>query len=218
MGNSTAGNSGLPAQAAAAAVASETGPGGCKYLKPKAENPRTDAAIKGGAVGAIIGGILGSSTANSHRTQAAVNGALAGAFVGALAGSQIAISEQADGSVKLNIPGKVLFATGSSDLSPSFAGTLEKVGDTLRQYCGVNARIVGHTDNVGKPDSNKVLSLRRATSVQSSLASYLSQRGITDRRLEVFGMGADAPVDDNSTEMGRAANRRVEIVIVPPAG
>lgn len=211
---SSTGGTGKPAPVA-------SGPGGCKPLNPPPaeEGPSaTQGALLGGALGALAGGAIGSQM-SKRSSVGARNGALLGALAGALAGSQYAkqmqVTEQADGSVKLNIPGKILFGFDSSELSPEFRSTLDSVGGTVAQYCGLNARIVGHTDNVGKVDYNRQLSLRRASAVQSYLNSYLLSRGVNDRLLAVEGQGPDAPVAANTTEDGRAQNRRVEILIIP---
>jgi outer membrane protein OmpA-like peptidoglycan-associated protein len=70
-------------------------------------------------------------------------------------------------------------------------------------------RIEGHTDNVGKPAANKVLSKARAESVKT----WLVKHGIDKARMKTEGFGQDKPIDDNSTEAGRKNNRRVEFHI-----
>ena len=66
----------------------------------------------------------------------------------------------------------------------------------------------GHTDNVGSPASNKTLSEARAKSVVSAIVS----QGVAADRLSPVGFGQDKPIADNSTDEGRAKNRRVELV------
>lgn len=68
--------------------------------------------------------------------------------------------------------------------------------------------VEGHTDNVGTPASNKTLSEARAKSVVTAIVS----QGISADRLTPVGFGQDKPVADNTTEEGRAKNRRVELV------
>ena len=70
--------------------------------------------------------------------------------------------------------------------------------------------IEGHTDSRGSAKLNKKLSLARATSV----LNYFIMQGIDGARFEVRGMGSDYPVADNSTEYGRAQNRRVKIMML----
>jgi outer membrane protein OmpA-like peptidoglycan-associated protein len=67
--------------------------------------------------------------------------------------------------------------------------------------------VEGHTDNVGKPASNLILSQKRADAVKN----YLVQKGLEANRLDAKGFGQENPVDDNNTPGGRAANRRVEL-------
>jgi outer membrane protein OmpA-like peptidoglycan-associated protein len=166
--------------------------------------------------GGVLGGVIGSSVSKNSRVGAR-NGILLGALTGALVGSQynkmIGMTEQDDGSVKLNIPGSVMFRSGSAEISPAFAGTLDSVANTIREYCGVTGTVVGHTDSTGTPDGNRKLSLERARSV----SSYLMARGVDGARLQQFGRGQDEPIASNNTDQGRAQNRRVEIFVRPPA-
>jgi OOP family OmpA-OmpF porin len=69
--------------------------------------------------------------------------------------------------------------------------------------------ITGYTDNVGTADYNMKLSLRRAEAVRD----YVISLGIDPNKLEVKGEGMSNPMADNSTEEGRAKNRRVEVEI-----
>ena len=71
----------------------------------------------------------------------------------------------------------------------------------------LTATIYGHTDSVGNPKSNKVLSQRRAESVKR----FLSSLGVDPNRLEAVGMGDTDPRADNRTLEGRLINRRVEV-------
>ncbi|MCW8336388.1 OmpA family protein, partial [Vibrio paucivorans] len=78
----------------------------------------------------------------------------------------------------------------------------------LRMQEDVNCRVVltGHTDSLGNDDINQRYSEKRATFVES----YLIEGGISPSRISTNGAGARVPVADNATEVGRAANRRVE--------
>jgi outer membrane protein OmpA-like peptidoglycan-associated protein len=202
---------------AVTAAANNAGPAaaqpGCKKL---GGNTNTENAGIGAAAGAVLGGILGSSVANTSSVGAR-NGALLGALGGAIAGSQynklIGMSEQPDGSVKLNIPGAVMFRTGSAEVSPEFAATLASVGNTVREYCGLTATIVGHTDNVGSADLNQRLSNERANAV----VNYLARQGVRNDRLRAEGRGMNEPIASNASEGGRAQNRRVEVYVRPGA-
>jgi len=100
------------------------------------------------------------------------------------------------------------FETNSWQIRPSDAATLDEVAAALKQTPGMKVSIEGHTDNVGTPESNRVLSERRAQSVLDALV----QRGVDRARLSAAGFGQERPVADNRTEEGRAKNRRVELV------
>lgn len=186
---------------------------GCKRL---GANSNAENATIGAAAGAVLGGIVGSKNAKTPSVGAR-NGALAGALGGALAGSQynklIGVSEQPDGSVKLNIPGAVMFRSGSAEISPEFGSTLASVGGTVREYCGLTATVVGHTDNVGGPELNQRLSSDRAISV----VNYLVRQGVRSDRLHAEGHGMNEPIASNASEPGRAQNRRVEVYVRPSA-
>jgi len=87
---------------------------------------------------------------------------------------------------------------------------VELVNDIKNQRIAVKSiDISGHTDSVGTHQSNQILSINRANSV----ASYLASRGISSRMMRTFGMGETQPIASNKTEYGKAQNRRVEIMI-----
>lgn len=196
-----------------APVAATTGPGGCKPLNGGTSTDPTTATVVGGVVGAVAGGAIGGSMSNK-RSVGTRNGLLLGAIAGALAGNAYAkATQEADGTVKLNVPGSVLFPSGSSTLGPDFKSTLDSVASTIKEYCGVTARVVGHTDNVGAYASNVTLSQRRAQSV----TDYLSQQGVEYGRLTSEGVADTQPIASNGDSAGRQQNRRVEIFIRPPA-
>ncbi len=102
------------------------------------------------------------------------------------------------------------FATGSTAIQGS-ERDLETIYNLLVQAEEAKLKIVGHTDNVGNPDSNLVLSRGRANSV----VEYLTSRGISKERFQlVDGKGDTQPIGDNSTVSGKAKNRRVEITLL----
>lgn len=109
--------------------------------------------------------------------------------------------------IKLNE--KVFFKTAKADILPQSFGLLDDVVAILKDKPSINIRIEGHTDSRGNNKYNKKLSDARASSVRL----YLIERGIDPARIESIGYGEERPIDDNSTEAGRATNRRVEIHI-----
>jgi outer membrane protein OmpA-like peptidoglycan-associated protein len=88
---------------------------------------------------------------------------------------------------------------------------LDDIAGLLRAHPGiVVVRVEGHTDDRGDGDANRELSQRRAEAV----VDYLVQHGISESRLQALGLGETRPIQPNSTDRGRAANRRVDFVIV----
>jgi outer membrane protein OmpA-like peptidoglycan-associated protein len=105
--------------------------------------------------------------------------------------------------------GDLLFATGKSDLTGAAAPNLDKLSGFLAEYPDRTVLIEGHTDSVGREESNYFLSQRRADSVKS----YLVNRGVQANRLTTAGLGQGSPVASNETATGRQQNRRVEVII-----
>ncbi len=111
---------------------------------------------------------------------------------------------------RIELKQTVYFATGKDRiLSKSFA-LLNEVALALRDNATLNLRIEGHTDSQGGTKPNLILSRKRAESVRR----YLIDQAISPDRLTAVGHGEDKPLEDNRTEEGRSANRRVEFHIV----
>jgi outer membrane protein OmpA-like peptidoglycan-associated protein len=105
----------------------------------------------------------------------------------------------------------VNFATASANISGSSTSELEKIYNLLIQAENTKLVVVGHTDNVGKPESNLALSKYRAQAV----VDYLKNKGIPENRFQmVDGKGQNDPVADNNTATGKAQNRRVVITLL----
>lgn len=102
---------------------------------------------------------------------------------------------------------RLLFATDSATLSPQSTEQLTNVAAILKAYPNVHMTIGGYTDNTGDPAHNLKLSQDRADSV----VAQLSAMGIAPERLTAKGYGDEHPVGDNSTEEGRALNRRISM-------
>ncbi|MEO0492662.1 MAG: OmpA family protein [Actinomycetota bacterium] len=101
----------------------------------------------------------------------------------------------------------VVFTTGSDVLDAGATTTLDKVVDAMTRHPLPVVEVVGHTDSTGDPDANRALSGARAQAV----VDYLISQGIDAARLQSRGAGADEPIADNTTDDGRAQNRRVEL-------
>jgi SH3 domain-containing YSC84-like protein 1 len=102
----------------------------------------------------------------------------------------------------------VHFATGKTDITPASVGALTAVVATLKEHADWKIRVEGFTDNVGSPAANLKLSGERADAVMD----WLANNGIDRGRLSAKGYGESHPVAKNSTDEGRAKNRRVELV------
>lgn len=191
---------------------------------PNDPNRTRTGALIGAGVGAVAG-LLSGSDATERRQRALVGagvGGLAGAGIGAyqdrqeaelrrqMAGTGVDVVRQGD-NITLNMPGNVTFGFDQSNIQPQFYPVLNNVAGTLQQYNQTIIEIAGHTDSVGSDSYNQQLSQRRADAV----AAYLGSRGIVRDRMITVGAGETRPIADNSTEAGRAQNRRVEITLVP---
>jgi len=84
---------------------------------------------------------------------------------------------------------------------------IEVLADFMKQYDQTSTTVEGHTDAIGTDAYNQRLSSRRAEAVRDVL---VDRYGIEANRLEAIGYGESRPIADNSTELGRAINRRVE--------
>ncbi|MBN2565888.1 MAG: OmpA family protein [Candidatus Eisenbacteria bacterium] len=113
----------------------------------------------------------------------------------------------ADGRVALH---GILFDTDRATLKPESDEQLQHVLTLLRDYPDLKLEVQGHTDDQGADDYNLTLSQRRAETV----VSYIGLFGVDTERLTPNGHGEANPVAPNTTEEGRAQNRRVELVKV----
>lgn len=105
----------------------------------------------------------------------------------------------------------VLFPSGSDRFLTESFDELQRLRDWLTENDRIRIKIEGHTDNIGTAEENLILSERRALAVKQ----WLIDQGIASARLETTGFGAERPVADNATNLGRKLNRRTEIVILP---
>lgn len=183
---------------------------------------RTAIGGVGGAVlGGLLGGVIGGKTG---RIIGAGVGGVAGGVVGykmdqqikelkeQTAGSGVDVTEVDGGNaILVNLPDGVTFDVNSYVIKPAFRDTLDTVANSLQTYPDSLIDVYGHTDSTGSDSYNQTLSERRAQAV----ANYLGSRGVSNARIRWQGFGETAPIADNTTEQGRALNRRVEIKIIP---
>ncbi|GAB3778297.1 OmpA family protein [Spirosoma horti] len=120
------------------------------------------------------------------------------------------------GVVYVSISDKLLFKSGSYDITPKAEVVLGKVAKVVNDHKDLDILVEGHTDAVpistAAIKDNWDLSALRATSVVRTLQSKFA---VAPERLTAGGRSEFAPKDDNSTAMGRQQNRRTEIIITP---
>jgi outer membrane protein OmpA-like peptidoglycan-associated protein len=116
--------------------------------------------------------------------------------------------------VTIALDSAVLFDTGKAVLKPQARQTLHEAADRVKKFADASVMVSGHTDNVGNDTSNQALSDKRAAAVKDY---FVSQESVPAAGLAVKGYGKSQPVADNTTEEGRARNRRVDVVITPKA-
>lgn len=180
---------------------------------------------KGAGIGAAAGGVLGAiigKKAGNTAVGAIIGGAVggtAGAFIGKRMDKQAAEIQNAIPNAEVIREGEgiivkfdsgILFDFDSSNLKAAAKENVKTLANSLNQYPGTDIKIIGHTDNKGTESYNMSLSERRAAAVKA----YAITQGVPSSRLVTIGKGFSEPIADNSTDAGRAANRRVEIVIV----
>jgi outer membrane protein OmpA-like peptidoglycan-associated protein len=181
----------------------------------------------GAGVGAAAGAVLSKATGGKAGTGAVVGGAL-GAVAGniwskrqeerrvameqATRGTGVEVSRTEDNQLKVNIPSDISFDTNSAAIKPQLRSVLDPFANSLKGDPNARIAIIGHTDSTGSEAVNNPLSVHRAESVRD----YLADRGVAPSRIEVAGRGEREPVADNSSEAGRAKNRRVEIYLREP--
>jgi outer membrane protein OmpA-like peptidoglycan-associated protein len=103
----------------------------------------------------------------------------------------------------------VLFDFNKYTLKPEAREKLAKVSGILLAYPDLKLQVEGHTDNIGSDEYNQKLSEERADGVRD----YLVSQSVVDANVTARGLGKNDPIADNSTNQGRAKNRRVELVV-----
>ena len=191
---------------------------GCDTMTPEQRGATTGAMI-----GAVAGQVVGGNTRNT-----AIGAALGGLggyvwsrqmedkkreMERATAGTGTVVTQTADNQLKLSIPNDISFATGRHDIQPRLMPILDQFAQGLNQQPSMEVRIVGHTDNTGSDAINNPLSVNRAQSARD----YLVSRGVVASRISIDGRGSREPIADNSTEAGRARNRRIDIFLAERA-
>jgi outer membrane protein OmpA-like peptidoglycan-associated protein len=202
---------------------------GCETAK-KTNKTQRGAAV-GAAGGAVIGGIIGNNVGNKNNT---VLGAILGGVIGGVAGGVIGnkMDRQAE-KIKNEIPGAevqrvgegivvtfseknpdgskmgVYFDFDKSDITSNSKLALNKLVGIFNEYPETNILVEGHTDDKGANDYNLALSERRAKAV----GNYLKVQNIASSRLTINWYGETQPRVENTDDVSRAENRRVEFAI-----
>lgn len=197
----------------------------CTTVNPYTNEQQTSKVVKGAGIGAAAGAVVGLLTKGDKLQNALIGagvGAVAGGGVGyymdvqeaklrqKLGGTGVSVTRMGD-NITLNMPSSITFALNSADLNAQFYNALDGVGMVLKEYDKTIVEVAGHTDSSGSDQYNQALSERRAQAV----GSYLGSHGVAGKRLITVGAGESRPVASNDSEQGRAANRRVELTIVP---
>ncbi len=115
-------------------------------------------------------------------------------------------------TINQSITNKTLYTSfNSRNFKPD--NTLQTYTSELKNYLNKHpnktVRIIGHTDNIGDENNNKILAYDRATNV----LNYFVQNGISKNKLKCFSKGETKPVATNATQKGRALNRSIEIKV-----
>jgi chemotaxis protein MotB len=120
-----------------------------------------------------------------------------------------------NGNIYVSLQEKLLFKSGSDQVDPKGKEALQKLATVLNNNPDINVNIEGHTDSIpikGKFADNWALSVARATSIVRILTK---ENHVSPLRVIASGRGEFFPVESNSTDAGRARNRRTEIILSP---
>ena len=103
----------------------------------------------------------------------------------------------------------ITFDSGSTEIADASTPTLDRVAATIAASPGGVVLVVGHTDNLGQPETNLEISQQRADAVRV----HLIDAGVDPLQINSEGRGDTEPIADNETEEGQAANRRIEFLV-----
>lgn len=190
-------------------------------------NNKQKGAVIGAAGGAVIGAIIGNNVGKGGNGElGAVIGGVVGGTAGVIIGNQMdkqaqKIEEEIPGAkveriddaivVTFDESSGVYFATEQYNINAASQTTLNKLSSVFLEYPNTNILVVGHTDSAGSEAYNMTLSKNRAYAV----TNYLNNKGLNSGRFTTNWFGETQPMYNNSTDDGRAKNRRVNVAILP---
>ena len=103
----------------------------------------------------------------------------------------------------------ILFDFDVFQLNEAAQDAIKELYNYLKQNSNINITIIGHTDDKGSKAYNKKLSLDRA----KSISKYLIKLGLSSNRISLIAHGSSNPISNNTSEIGRQKNRRVEFIL-----
>jgi outer membrane protein OmpA-like peptidoglycan-associated protein len=198
---------------------------GCQTAPPPMVVPAAFTPL-GTAAPYLLGDVIGGQKARAARMRAAKIRPLSPAEVGAYmadldselrrqtAGIGLDVL-QVGGSIVVRVPAAFTFDAGSAAVKPTTDATLLEIARTVKTRNRTFVDVLAHTDSSGTPQLNRALSEKRAAAV----ASYLGGHGVAKARIASRGLGESAPLySPETSESQKAANRRIEIRLVPYRG
>ena len=195
---------------------------GCQTAPPPVAVPAAFTAL-GTSAPYLLGDVIGGQRARAAKMRAAKIRPLTYAEVGTYmadldaelrrqtAGIGLDVL-QVGGSIVIRVPATFTFDEGSAAIKPTTDATLLEIARTVKTRNRTFVDVLAHTDTTGSPQGNQALSERRAAAV----AAYLAGHGVSRARIASRGLGESAPLyNPETSEDQRAANRRIEIRLVP---
>jgi len=201
---------------------------GCSTVQKT--NKAQRGAVIGAAGGAVLGGVIGNNVGKGNTVLGAIIGSVVGGVAGGVIGNKM--DKQAE-KIKNEIPGAevqrvgegiivtfnennpdgskmgVYFDFDKSEITPNSKLALNKLIQIFKEYPETNLLVEGHTDDKGADAYNLALSEKRALAV----GNYLKANNISTSRLTINWYGETQPKVENTSDVNRAENRRVEFAI-----
>ena len=200
---------------------------GCMTYDPYTGEEEVSKSTTGAIAGAVTGALIGVATSSkSDRGKGALIGAVAGGAIGGgvgyymdkqeaklrhqLMNSGVSVARNGN-EILLIMPGNITFEVAKANLQESFVDVINSVSLVLKEFDKTAIEITGHTDSSGSLALNQTLSEQRADSVKYALQS----QGVASGRIHSSGKGPRFPIATNATALGKQANRRVELKLLP---